>query len=346
MSFFSNEHNQHKKQPKENRRSKARAEAAPVVRQKVVDKKADTPKLRQEQKEKRLRQNLKLVGFAACGMALLALGNAAVKETLFQNPRFSLRQIFVETQGMMTPMQVSHATGLIEGQNLLSVNLRDVRERLEQLPAVRSANVQRDFDGRLTVTVQQRQPVAWVKCEHLHWHPKRVGQGLVVDAEGVAIPVETITNELDELPVIADESIDQITPGAPIVAVRFVAAMKLLSLLKTREEQGGSKLQNISVPNKFALLANFADGAKVMFAYDDVEPQILRYDQFYAAARKKRWDIDTLNLVAEHNTPATFKINPSADEVPAAIPVSTNGQRARNISTPSRSTPRARNTKH
>lgn len=319
MSFFSNDDNAKQKRPKGNRKAVRRARVTPV-RQNVVDKKADTPKLRQELKERRLRQNLKIVGFAALGMALLALGNAALQENLFQNPRFSLRQVFVETEGMLSPQQITRATGLKEGENLLTVNLRDVRERLERLPAIRSAVVQRDFDGRLTVKVQQRKPVAWVKCERLHWIPKRVGQSLVADAEGIAIPVETITSELDALPVIADESIDQIALGAPIIAARFIASLKLLSMLRLREESGGEKLAGISVPNKFALVASFASGARVTFAYDDVEPQIRRYDQFYAAARQKKWDIDTLNLVAEHNTPATFRVTALA-EPPAAIPV-------------------------
>lgn len=319
MSFFSNDDNAKKKRPKGNRRAARRARVTPE-RQNVVDKKADTPKLRQEQKEKRLRQNLKIVGFAALGMALLALGNAALQETLFQNPRFSLRQVFVETEGMLSPLQITRATGLKEGENLLTVNLRDVRERLERMPAIRSAVVQRDFDGRLTVKVQQRKPVAWVKCERLHWFPKRVGQSLVTDAEGIAIPVETITQELDALPVITDESIDQVALGAPIVAARFVASLKLLTMLRSREDAGGEKVTGVSVANKFALVASFSSGARVTFAYDDVEPQIRRYDQFYAAARIKKWDIDTLNLVAEHNTPVTFKVTAEA-EAPAAIPV-------------------------
>ena len=368
MSFFSNDDNARQKRPKGNRRAARRATVTPI-RQTVVDKKADTPKLRQEQKEKRLRQNLKIVGFAALGMALLALGNAALQENLFQNPRFSLRQVFVETEGMLSPYQITRATGLKEGENLLTVNLRDVRERLERLPAVRSAVVQRDYDGRLTVKVQQRKPVAWVKCERLHWFPKRVGQSLVADAQGIAIPVETITPELDALPVIADESIDQVALGAPIVAARFVASLKLLDMLRAREESGGEKLSGIQVPNKFALVASFVSGAKVTFAYDDVEPQMRRYDQFYAAARMKKWDIDTLNLVAEHNTPATFKVNALA-EPPAAIPMPaqepaprprsptstvtrSNAPVARNAaairSTPkttARSIPKSRNSKH
>ena len=378
MSFFSNDDNSRQKRPKGNRKAARRSRVVTPVRQDMVDKKADTPKLRKELKEKRLRQNLKIVGFAALGMALVALGNSAVQENLFQNPRFSLRQVFVETEGMLSPLQITRATGLKEGENLLTVNLRDVRERLERLPAVRSAVVQRDFDGRLTVKVQQRKPVAWVKCEHLHWYPKRVAQSLVADAEGIAIPVETITSELDALPVIADETIDQISPGAPIVAVRFVNSLKLLAMLHAREESGGEKLQTISVPNKFALVASFASGVKVTFAYDDVEPQMQRYDQFYAAARMKKWDIDTLNLVAEHNTPATFKVTAQA-EPPAAIPVAAQAPAvrprsaaaaARNTSTPPRaaapaarnntsktsrttatssrssSTPKSRNTKH
>jgi hypothetical protein len=107
---------------------------------------------------------------------------------------------------MLSPTEIIHHTGLVTGVNLLTVNLHDVRARLEQQPAIKGATVQRDFDGRLTVSVLQRQPIAWVKCEAQHFIPRSVGQGLLVDADGIAFPADTILPEFQSLPVIADES--------------------------------------------------------------------------------------------------------------------------------------------
>jgi cell division septal protein FtsQ len=303
------------------RRKKSRAKPANrkvAAERQPLDKKPVTPKLREQQREVRRRNGLKWVAGMGLGMSLIALGNTAVQETLFKNPRFSLRQVHVQTEGMLSPLEIIHHTGLVTGVNLLTVNLHDVRARLEQQPAIKGATVQRDFDGRLTVVVLQRQPVAWVKCEAQHYIPRSVGQGLLVDADGIAFPADTILPEFQSLPVISDEKLEPILLGQKISTPRFDAAMKLLKMLKQREAQGAGQLVSIATPNRFALLASFANKSEVTFSHDDVEAQMERYDHFLAEAKSKNWTFEKLNLVAGINTPVVFKTDPTA-ETPSAI---------------------------
>lgn len=314
FGFFGTDSN---KRRKKRRAKPANRKVAPE--RQPLDKKPVTPKLRKQQHEERRRKGLKWVVGMGIGMSLIGLGNTAVQETLFKNPRFSLRQVHVQTEGMLSPAEIIHHTGLVTGVNLLTVNLHDVRARLEQQPAIKSATVQRDFDGRLTVGVLQRQPVAWVKCETQHYLPRSVGQGLLVDADGIAFPADTILPEFQTLPVIADEELKPILLGQKISTPRFDAAMQLLKLLKAREAHGPGHVTSITTPNKFALLATFDQGAEVIFSHDDVEAQILRYDQFLAEARAKRWQFTKLNLVASTNTPVVFKTDPAAEAPPAIL---------------------------
>ena len=46
---------------------------------------------------------------------------------------------------------------------LLTMNLREVRAKIEALAQVKSAVVRRDYHGRLTLEVTQRMPVAWIE---------------------------------------------------------------------------------------------------------------------------------------------------------------------------------------
>ncbi len=249
----------------------------------------------------------------AMGVSVFAVGKTAVQESLFKNPRFSLRQIHVITSGMLTPAQITRATGLVEGVNLLTINLRDVRERVMQLPAVESASVTRDFNGKLTLAVTQREPVAWVKCAHLNWLPKQPGRSLLVDASGVAIPAETVLPDMADLPVVEDDTIDQITPGAPIESARFASAASLAKRLAARNEEDKVKLRSVHAPNRYALIASFSDGADVTFSVDNVDAQLGRYEQLRANAIGRGWKLASVNLVAERNTPVTMQA-----EVPVA----------------------------
>jgi len=125
-----------------------------------LDLEPDSPKLRAIKHVERRKRGFRRAAMILMAMSLVALGHAALKETLFQNPRFTLREIKVVSKGMLTESQIQAACGTATGVNLLTVNLHDVRERVMQMPAIRSATVQRDFEGRLTISAQQRQPIA------------------------------------------------------------------------------------------------------------------------------------------------------------------------------------------
>lgn len=336
-----------------NRRTRQRL--VPPDRQQV-HKTPDSPKIRERERAEKLRHNLRLVGYATMVMATGSIVWFAVREMVMKNPRLLVREVYVtpgETQDMLTPEQIKQASGLVTGQNLMAVNLSDVRAQLASLPAVSKVTVTHDFSGKVTITPVQRVPVAWVKCEHLHYLPMRVGQGLVVDADGRAIPAETVLPEYGKLPVIEDDTIDQITSGAIITSKRFEAAMALMKALQERESRDGRQLKSIAVKNKFALEATLSGDFKVTFAYDEVAPALKRYDQFMATSRAKQWKPRTLNLAADLNVPVTFEVA-QASEPPQAIPVRSSAGESTRVSprtngsatSRSRSTGKSKSTKH
>ncbi len=286
-----------------------------------LDMKPDTPKIRTQKKEERRRKGLRTAAMMVMGMSLVALGNTAVQETLFKNPRFSLRQVYVDTTGMLTPTRIIGATGLVDGVNLLTVNLRDVRERVQRLPGVRSATVQRDFDGKLEITVQQRKPIAWVKSEYMHWTPRSPAHGMLVDEEGIAIPAESITEAMLSLPEISVDTLRQGDAGCAIADEKFAIALRLTKELLKRQAQGGANLKSVETSKKYAIIASFFDGAQTTFSVDNFEAQLQRYDAVFAQSRGQKFEIEKINIIAEHVAPVAFK--PSQEPEPEAAPEKT-----------------------
>ncbi len=307
----------------------------------------ETPAMRKHRDAEMRRQALRwALGLVIVG-SLGVLGHAAIEETLLANPRFSLKQVFVETEGMLTPQQISRATELPEKVNLLTVNLADVRTRLLNLPAVSEAEVARDFEGKLTIKVRQRKPIAWVHCERLRYLPKTSGRGLLVDAAGHAIPAETVLSEYDSLPILEDETIDQVTPGAIIETPRFKSALALLHLLKEREASNGTSLLSLSMPNKYALIAKFSGGASITFGHDNRQAQVLRFDRVLAEAKAKKWVIESLNVIAEFNMPFAaldekgVPVGTTAQEPDTAPAAKTKSVASNSSTSPKRSSPKA-----
>ena len=281
-----------------------------------LDMKPDTPKIRTQKKEARRRKGLRTAAMMVMGMSLVALGNTAVQETLFKNPRFSLRQVYVDTTGMLTPTRIIGATGLVDGVNLLTVNLRDVRERVQRLPGVRTATVQRDFDGKLEITVRQRKPIAWVRSEYMHWTPRSPAHGMLVDDEGIAIPAESITEDMLSLPEINVDTIRQADAGCAIADEKFAIALRLTKELLKRQNQGGATLKSVETSKKYAIIASFFDGAQTTFSIDNFEAQLQRYDAVFAQSRGQKFEIEKLNIIAPHVATVALKSNASSEPEP------------------------------
>lgn len=293
-----------------------------------INMEPESPATRVLRNQQRVRWGFRVGVAILVVFGLMALIRATVQEAFVKNPRFSLRQIVVNTEGSLTPQRIVRTTGLTEGQNLLTINLREVRERIEQLPEVRTATIARNYDGRLTIDVQQRHPVAWLECQKLKLEPMRSGHGWLVDEEGVAIPCEVVIKEYLTLPVIEIENLNQVTPGVPVQSMQFEAALKLLSEMSRRTDDHNDRITTIDIPNDYTLLTQFNDGMSVTFGMDGLLEQIHRFSRVKREANERGWRISTLNLLVKDNIPVTFK-SKSVATVPAAIPVtSTSARRA------------------
>ncbi len=286
-----------------------------------LDLSPSTPKLRAEEEEEARRRGFRRAVAVVVILLLVALGYVSVKETVWANPSFALKHIYVHTSGMLTHNEIMEATGLTQGVNLLTTDLAAVRARVMNVPGVKGVSVQRDFAGRLDVVVEQRQPVAWVRCERLGWVPEKSGAGLLVDADGVAVPCVHRLEAFDALPEIQDETLKQVVPGARVEGPQFAAALHLMHRLKERERAGGHAASKVVVKNACALEASLSEGLTVTFAWDNVDSELKRLDLLLSEAARRKWQLLGVNLMAEHNLPVTFRPVAKQGAPPAAVPL-------------------------
>ena len=65
---------------------------------------------------------------------LYRLVKTTADRLVYGNPRFAIQQIVVDNDGVLTPERVVQFAGVQIGQNLLSLDLNQVRGNLEMLP--------------------------------------------------------------------------------------------------------------------------------------------------------------------------------------------------------------------
>ena len=73
------------------------------------------------------------------GYGMYRLVRFTTDRLVYNNPRFAIHQIVVDNDGVLTPERVVQFAGVAVGQNLLSVDLDQVRKNLEMLPLVRGS---------------------------------------------------------------------------------------------------------------------------------------------------------------------------------------------------------------
>ncbi len=272
-----------------------------------LDLAPESPATREIRSQERVRWGFRLGVGALVVCSLIALGRATVREAFEKNPRFTLREVVVNTAGALTPQKIVKTAGLTDGQNLLSINLREVRERIERLPEVRSGSIRRDFAGKLTIAVEQRRPVAWLESQKLKLRPMCNEGALLVDKDGVALPCEVLVKEVLSLPVIRIERLDHATAGEKVESPQLHAALRLVAEMKRRSTGEKQQVSRIEILSDFALQTKFADGVEATFGMDGLELQLARYARVRSEAAARGWQIATLNLLAQDNVPVTFR---------------------------------------
>jgi cell division protein FtsQ len=105
------------------------------------------------------------VALGACLALLVGGAYVAARETSL----FALRTLDVRGAQPAVVAAVEEALEPLEGSSLVSLSPSDLERRLETLPAVRSAQVDRRFPHTIDVRVVQERPVAVVRLRDASW---------------------------------------------------------------------------------------------------------------------------------------------------------------------------------
>lgn len=193
----------------------------------------------------RLHAMIRAIGVVG-GIVVLGLGARLAWDQALATERLALRRVVLHQVPAMLIEPVRARLAPRYGQNLLSMDLGEVRESVEALPAVRSASVRRVLPDGLVVSVQARRPLALLEAAAGRW---------LVDEEGVVLgtPVPGGDVGADLLRVrigLADHR--QLRPGQratrlPEVGSDLLAALSTVVWLREHDAELGRPLDHIRI---------------------------------------------------------------------------------------------------
>lgn len=174
-----------------------------------------------------------LAGLAIAAAIALAVGGAVayskLREAWIEQCEIVdvARQVSVTTGANIKPGLILDQFGIRKGANLALIDFEAKRRTImEKLPNIRSLTVERHLPDRVSIYVEEREPVA-----QMNVRGNRAVTGRVVDTEGVVFLRQSGTSLL---PVIVERA----QPGTPVgkrLTGRALAALRLLEAAREDE---------------------------------------------------------------------------------------------------------------
>ena len=254
-----------------------------------------------------------LIGALVAGVWLG--GKEAWRRCVWENPDYFVSEPDVKTDGTLTREQILGAAEIIEGRNILTVDLGKSRAALEKLPQVESAEISRTFPNRVAITITERRPIAWVTLKKEE-DPTTSDRAFLIDARSIVLRSRVLLPEYYHLPIISGVETENLVPGQRVSAFDIQAALKLVQL-----NAGSTRFQvgNIDLTKGYGLVVTDRHRAKITFGFDNLESQLDRLNRLLDVIEPTKQEIRTVNLIPERNVPVTF-YDPSAEVVPDDAP--------------------------
>lgn len=259
--------------------------------------------------------------------ALWRSGEWVLERAIYDNPAFAIRDIEVQTDGVIAPLQLRRWSNVRPGQNLLALDLAKVKRDLELVPALDTVAIERVLPKTLRIRVTEREAVMQVAV------PRMNARGTVenfifhLDANGVVMQpldpsqrVKPFLQADDTLPVLFGLKQMDLRPGRPVESPAVQAALQLATEFAHSPMAGLVDLKRIDVSAPSVLVVTTGQGSEVTFGLENVEQQLRRWRQVHEEGfRMGKGNLASLDLSVANNAPARW-LDPKIIPPPAKTP--------------------------
>lgn len=239
-------------------------------------------------------------------------GGWLLDKLVFKNPAFAIETIEVQTDGVIASDAVRRMAGVKVGDNLLALNLVQVKRDLELVPLIQSAAVERVLPHTLRLRVTEREPVAQVIVPVAR--PAGGAYVYLLDAAGFVMPQlgRAMSNEPqnqphEQLPVVTGMNSVELRPGRQVESAQVHAALRLLVAFNGSLMAGLADVRRIDVSAPEILRVTTGQGSEITFAAStNAAWQLRRWRVVHDQGQKSSKAIASLDLSITNNIPARW----------------------------------------
>lgn len=230
------------------------------------------------------------------GIALL------LDQVLYSNPHYALDKIEIEPRGHFSERLIRQAAGLEPGQNLWTLNLRQITHDLEKLPNVSNAKVERHFPDKITIHIHERVPAVKIVGLNIDLGTRET---FYLDRECVVLkPREDENAPL--LPEIIGMSNAELEPGMKLEQTSLTRALEILDSIDHTSLHTLIDIRTVDLSNPLCITMTTTRDMAITFRQDYIDQQLFRLQQAFTYSDNVQRTIQTIDLTPDHNVPVTF----------------------------------------
>ena len=261
------------------------------------------------------RLRVMLVVLVAIGVFLMTcyglyrLVKTTADRLVYNNPRFAIQQIVVDNDGELTPERVVQFAGVQVGQNLLSLDLAQVRNNLAMVPLVRAVEVRRMLPNRLFIRVDERIAMARLRV------PTRelADSVFYIDRAGVVMkPVRLADGTVLQpqmprpVPTLTGVSLADVRIGRQVESEQIYRALELLDKLDQAVAGSLLEVEQIDLSKPRQLVLTTRQHTQVKLDVEDFPQQLRRLGVILRWAQQRQKGVQVVDLTVNRGVPVTF----------------------------------------
>jgi cell division protein FtsQ len=223
---------------------------------------------------------------------------------LYTNPRYDLAKIEIEPRDHFSERQIRQAAGLEPGQNLWTLNLRQMTHDLEKLPYVSSAKVERHFPDAITIHIIERVPVVKIVGLNIDLGTREL---FYLDRDGVVLKPRA-DDEAPALPEIIGltNAEDELEPGMKLEQTSLTRALQIMDAIDHSRLHTSIDIRTINLGDPLSITMVTRQDMTIIFRLDYIDQQLQRLVQIVNYPDFQQRQIRTVDLTPDSNVPVTF----------------------------------------
>ncbi|MGZ5568163.1 MAG: cell division protein FtsQ/DivIB [Limisphaerales bacterium] len=261
------------------------------------------------------RMRLLGVGIAVAFSLTLAVlvvwrgGSWLLDKLIYKNEAFAIRQVEVQTDGVLSTNVIRYWAKVRVGQNLIALDILKVKRDLEILPPIEFVAVERVLPHTLKIRVSEREPVAQTIVTQPGANGAFREATYYLDAEGYVVqPIDPRWRAVplagpEHLPIIVGLTASELQPGHQIDNVQGRAGLKLLAEFEHSPMVGLVELQRVNITSPEILQVTTSQNAEITFSVDRFETQFRRWRLICDQYQKWGKAIASIDLSIANNLP-------------------------------------------